>query len=401
MRKFFAKFKYVKLRDILHIFLFLAALPIAAVYKRRRRDLWLLCDNGNEASDNGFVLYEYICKNHPEQDCVYAVCNSSVDKDKVEKTGKTVAYGTFRHWILYLTASVNISSQKSGKPNYAVCNLLEVYGILKNNRVFLQHGVIFTDIDFLHYENTKMSMFTTSTFREWEFVSNNYGYPENTVKLLGLPRFDKLHDCTPTDGQILIIPTWREWLGTASLTKNIKKDQEHFTSTEYYRRWNEVLTNPRLIDLCKKYGCQVKFFLHRDAQRFSDCFKTDGEYVAVCKYPTYKADELLRSSKLMVTDYSSVQADFAYMNKPIAYYHFDYEDYSKYQYHKGYFDYLEDGFGPVCTDADALIDAIESSAQRGFVNTSPYTERHDAFFTLYDRENCKRNYEAIKESRYK
>ena len=67
---------------------------------------------------------------------------------------------------------------KGGKPNYAVCYLLEVYGILRNSRVFLQHGVILTNIDFLYYKNTKMSMFVTSTYREWEYVNNNYGYPE-------------------------------------------------------------------------------------------------------------------------------------------------------------------------------------------------------------------------------
>lgn len=41
---------------------------------------------------------------------------------------------------LYLTAKVNISSQKGGKPNYAVCYLLEVYGILRNSRVFYNMG---------------------------------------------------------------------------------------------------------------------------------------------------------------------------------------------------------------------------------------------------------------------
>ena len=163
MSRFFEKLKDVKPRDILHIFLFIFALPIALVYKIFRKDLWLLCDNGGEATDNGFCFFEYVCKNHPEQDCVYAVYKNSVDYENVKKTGKTVKYGSFAHWILYLTAKVNISSQKGGKPNYAVCYLLEVYGILRNSRVFLQHGVILTNIDFLYYKNTKMSMFVTST----------------------------------------------------------------------------------------------------------------------------------------------------------------------------------------------------------------------------------------------
>jgi len=146
MKNFLKKFKNVKLRDIGHLFLFALALPIALIYKQFRKDLWLFCDNGKEASDNGFVLFQYVCKKYPKQDAVYAVYKSSVDFEKVKATGNFVQYGSFRHWILYLTAKVNISSQKGGKPNYAVCNLLEVYGILRNNRVFLQHGIILTDM---------------------------------------------------------------------------------------------------------------------------------------------------------------------------------------------------------------------------------------------------------------
>ena len=83
MKKFLEKFKDVKPIDILHIFLFLFALPIALVYKCFRRDLWLVCDNGVEAADNGFWLFKYVCENHPEQDCVFAVHKTSVDYEKV------------------------------------------------------------------------------------------------------------------------------------------------------------------------------------------------------------------------------------------------------------------------------------------------------------------------------
>lgn len=397
MKKFLEKFKKVKLIDVLHIFMFLAALPIALIYRTKRKNLWLFCDNGTEASDNGYVLFKYVCEHHPEQDCVYAVFRSSIDFDKVKNTGRVVEYGSFRHWVLYLTAKVNISSQKGGKPNYAVCNLLEVYGILKNNRVFLQHGVILTDIEFLYFENTKMSMFVTSTQREWEYVNGHYGYPEGVVRLLGLPRFDGLHGLQCNKGQILIMPTWREWLGEAALSKNLQKDIKNFTNTKYYKKWSALLHSPKLHEVCEKYGCEVFFYLHRDAQRFADSFKTDNPYVTVCKYPEYTAGELLKSAAFMVTDFSSVQADFAYMKKPLCYFHFDYDEYSEKHYHKAYFDYEKDGFGPVFENEDELAEYIEKSAQNGFSLSELYSTRHKDFFTLYDRENSKRCYEAIKE----
>ena len=88
----------------------------------------------------------------------------------------------------------SISSQKMGKPNAAICYVLEVYGILRNKRAFLQHGIITADLSFLYYPHTKMSLFVTSTYDEWKYVNDRYGYPEGYVQELGLCRFDQLHD---------------------------------------------------------------------------------------------------------------------------------------------------------------------------------------------------------------
>lgn len=395
--RFFKKLKYVKLRDIGHIFLFAAALPFALFEKTRRKDLWLICDNGKEAADNGFVFFKYLCKTQPDWDCVFAICRDSPDRERVEAVGKTVDYGSFRHWVLYLTARVNISSQKGGKPNSAVCYLLEVYGLLKNNRVFLQHGVILTDIEFLYYKNTGMSLFVTSTTREYEYVRDNYGYPSGVVKLLGLPRFDNLHNLPPAEKQILIMPTWREWLGNSSFVKDFDKNLTEFKKSEYYRRYLELINNKKLTKLCEEKDYSVKFYLHREAQRFSDCFFSDNKNLIICKYPEYRVDELLKSSTFLITDYSSIQTDFAYMKKPLCYFQFDYERFTKEHYKKGYFSYQEDGFGPIFKASDEVVDYVTELAEINFKNPDKYRSRQDDFFDLYDADNCKRIFNAIKD----
>ena len=138
---FFEKLKRVKPGDLLHIIKFILAFPIAMIYRLFRRDLWLLCDTENECRDNGFWLYKYLREN-TDEDAVYAINKKSPDYARVKKLGPVIQYGSFRHWIYYLTASKNISSQKMGKPNAAICYVLEVYGILRNKRAFLQHGII-------------------------------------------------------------------------------------------------------------------------------------------------------------------------------------------------------------------------------------------------------------------
>ena len=135
----YQRIKYTSLRDWISIFYFLLALLCSFVYKRKHAKLWLICDRADEARDNGYWLFKYICEKHPEQEAIFAISRTSNDYEKVAKLGKVVEYGSLKHWIYYLSAKHNISSQKSGKPNAALCYFLEVYGFWKNSRIFARY----------------------------------------------------------------------------------------------------------------------------------------------------------------------------------------------------------------------------------------------------------------------
>ncbi len=394
---FFQKLQRVHPGDIGHLFLFVLALPVSLIYRLFRRDLWLICDNKNEARDNGYHLFRYIREHYPEQDIVYAISRRSPDFAKVKDLGKTVRYGSLRHWILYLSARKNISSQKGGKPNAAVCYFLEVNGIIKNTRIFLQHGIIKDDMPWLYYENTKMRMFVCSTEREWRYVSDTYHYPEGWVKKLGIARLDALHDMKVKEKQVLLMPTWRSWIATPTSASYSIEDVSEFTNTTYFKAWNSFLGSRRLSEILKKYGLTLVFYPHRDMQPFLKYFDIHDENIIVAKWPGHDVQELLKESAYLITDFSSIAMDFAYMKKPLQYYQFDYQDFRKGQYPEGYFSYERDGFGPVCYDQEGSLDELERAAEKGFRNDEVYLSRHDGFFDLYDTQNCERNYRAIKE----
>ncbi len=393
---FFQKLQRVKLGDIGHIFLFIFALPIALIYRLFRRDLWLICDNKNEARDNGFYLFRYICQNYPEQDAVYAISKRSPDYAKVRDLGKVVNYGGFLHWILYLTAKKNISSQKGGKPDAAVCYFLEVNRIIKNTRIFLQHGIIKDDMPWLYYENTMMRMFVCSTEREWRYVSEKYGYPEGYVKKLGICRLDGLHDMEIKENQILLMPTWRSWIASPTSASYRIEDVSDFTATEYFRGWSGFLGSKRLHEILAENNLKLVFYPHRDMQPFLKYFSINDDNITVAKWPEYDVQQLLKESAYLITDYSSIAMDFAYMKKRLMYYQFDYEDFRKGQYPEGYFSYEKDGFGKVCYKLESALDELETAAREKFVNEEEYLKKHDEFFDLYDKSNCERNYRAIK-----
>src|SRR5690625_7397565 len=175
-------------------------------------------------------------------------------------------------------------------------------------KVFLQHGVIGTKKRNANYgakeKRFKTDLFLVSSQLEKEIIINELGYEQEEVKITGLSRFDDLfkNDVTETR-QVLIIPTWREWLSRDEL----------FLESEYYERYQELILNDRLKELSERYNFEVLFCLHTNMQRYAHLFKTD--HVTLINQGDIDVQELLKESAMMVTDYSSVAFDFSFLDR--------------------------------------------------------------------------------------
>ena len=193
------------------------------------------------------------------------------------------------------------------------------------------------------------------------------------------------------------MPTWRSWIAAPTSASDKIEDVSDFRNTEYFRAWSEFLADERLHRILKENDLQMIFYPHRDMQGFIEYFHITDDRITVAKWPEYDVQSLLKESAYLITDFSSIAMDFAYMKKRLMYYQFDYEDFRQGHYPEGYFSYENDGFGKVCYHLDEAISEFENAVSEQFRNPSVYLERHTAFFDLYDTDNCKRNYEAIKE----
>lgn len=387
-----SKLKRIRLSDLGHFFLFLLALLPAAIYKRHRPHIWLLCEYHMEAQDNAYALFRYLRNNQRQIDAVYAIADSSPMRDAVSAIGPTVSYGSLKHWIYYLAAEVNISSQKGGKPNAAVCYFFEVIlGWLKNKRVFLQHGVTKDDLPFLHYDKAKLSMFCCAALPEYTFIRDTFGYPDGVVQYLGFCRFDDLHDNAPDPQLVLILPTWRMWLERQC------KNTDDFQRSDYYREWDALLNSQEFDDLLSKHDKHAIYVTHRNMSRFETCFSTQSERISICRWDELSIPSLLKKASVLITDYSSVYMDFAYMEKPVVYYHFDADAYREGHLPTGYFDYRRDGFGPVADTIHNLFAYLNTIFQNDCKMDEVYLNRIDGFFTIRDQYNSRRTYLAIEE----
>lgn len=393
---FFKQLRFIKYKDILACFVFILALPISWLYRMKRKNMWLICERSDEARDNGYWFYRYLQEQHPEIDSVYAIKKNSVDFEKLKNlNGKIIEFGSFKHWVYYLTAEVNISSQKEGKPNAAVCHLLEIYGIRKNKRVYLKHGIVCNDLKWHYYDVMKVWLYICTTKREYDYCKEKFGYNDDNMALTGLCRYDNLNNENTDNKTIFIMPTKREWI--ARPIKEYEKFDNiyKFQNTEYFKQWSSFLENPKLNQYIQKYNLDVIFFLHPVMQRFVTYFEKLNTNAKIKCNLDVDLQTMIKKSAVMITDYSSVSFDFAYMKKPLLYFQFDYEKFRSGHYQEGYFSYTNDGFGQVCETSEELCNNLCNIIDNGINMNKIYKKRVDEFFLYRDSNNCNRVYNAI------
>ncbi|MEG0250024.1 MAG: CDP-glycerol glycerophosphotransferase family protein [Peptostreptococcus sp.] len=371
----------------------------AKAYKNdsKYRDLWIISERGTEAKDNGFCFFEYLCKNHPEINARYVIDKKAAGEDYkklLPYEDRVIAYGGSEHKIAYILASHAISSHAGFLEPWSY----RLYKLLLDRKdkkifIFLQHGVILHDLsEFVSKEKIKADLFITTTKREFESISSDrYGYNEGEVVQTGIARYDKLNEFE-LKNEILIMPTWREGIITPSYKKSDKKDIDLFVNSEYFKRFNSLINNKRLELALKKNNIKLIFYPHYEIQPYLECFKQINSELILASKEKYDVQGLLKSSKALVTDFSSIQFDFAYMRKPQVYYQFDsIEEH----YKMGYFEYDRDGFGPVYDKEEEVVDYLIELMENNFEIEEKYLERINKDFNIRDSHNCDRIFDEI------
>ena len=115
------------------------------------------------------------------------------------------------------------------------------------------------------------------------------------------------------------------------------------------------------------------------------------QQIADCK--KYDIQDVLKRAALMITDYSSVFFDFAYMRKPVIFYQFDEKEFREKQYGEGYLDYHDTVLGSWSDSLPHTLELLEKQIISGIKPVEEAVIRQ--FFPLWDSQNCKRTYESI------
>ena len=195
------------------------------------------------------------------------------------------------------------------------------------------------------------------------------------------------------------MPTWRSWLNAkyARDKKQLEEFTENFLNSKYYSAFQSLLNSSVLIEWLEKNQIHLYFYLHDYAQYFRKFYTTTSKNIHIESIETSDVQELLIKGDLLITDYSSVCYDFAYMEKPVLYYQFDKEEFEYYQYKAGnHYSYENDGVGDICLNEGILIEKIFQYHNESYKMQKKYVRRVANFFKYRDKNNCTRIFEQTK-----
>lgn len=362
-----------------------------------RKEIWLFEDKIYKAGDNGEYMYTYASKQKDGIKKYYILKEDCLDAKRFKKEHKKfVKYGSLKQKLLFLNCDILFETHNNAVVHYGFKdNEKYLRDLFNSTNVCIQHGLSVQFIpNLVNRINDNLKLFFLASPIEKANIENKeYAYENHldVLKITGSPRYDGLKNNDKR--QILITPTWRNYL--AAPVSNIASQRSHnnnFKKSDYYKIYNSLINNKKLIEVAKKTGYKIIYLLHPCTSPQIDDFDKNEDVELIAATDDLNYEKILTESSLMVTDYSGVQFDFAYMYKPIVYFH---PDELPPSYDEGEYKYETMALGEIVKKSDELVNVLCEYMQNNCKIKNEYKERIDKFFKYHDYNNCKRIYDEI------
>ena len=366
-----------------------------------RKKIWLISDSLDTAGGSGEAFFRYLLAEQKQHVKPYFLLpDDSKDYLRLKKKfGKRlIPPWSKKHKVFSLAAGAVVSSSPRGQANEPFSGINKT-----NNDLLLTVPFIYLPSQCLLREeaqrlnvwNQDFSGFAAASEQEAMMLQRGqYGYDAERIWLTGLPCFDGLDDGGTK--RILFIPEWREYLMKVS-SKSLEDRElnEGFEESEYYAFYHHLLTNKQVLQTASEKGYELFVLAPPRMTSYMARLDIDPAFKIVSGEGFDRKD--LSGYSLVVTDYSLLSFDFAYLRRPVIYCRFDAEKLKpgEKKTDPSYFDYEEDGFGPVCGVPDEAAERIIECMDRDCALTDFYAERISRYFLFDDQNNCGRIYNRI------
>lgn len=360
-----------------------------------RQTIWLFFDKIYKGGDSSEYMYRYAAAQKDGIKKYYLLDPACPDYTRMKKEGyRPLVRGSLKHRLVFLNASLVIASNSTifAFNDYTVDKTHAFRGDFKLDTACVQHGMSVQKIALAQQrlrDNTKL-YFCASKYEIENLSKPVYDYEGyDALKLTGVPRYDGLKN--RAEKIIVLSPTWR-MNSAVPVSKNegVARDYNpNFKETDYYRIYNGLINDPRLLESAKKHGYRIQYVLHPIVSPQAEDFTKNDFVEIIPSTGDMSYEKIFCEGALMVTDFSGVQFDFAYMRKPVVYLH--HQDIPQH-YEEGTFHYTTMGFGEICTTNEELIDVLCRYMENNCEMPEQYRKRADDFFTFSDHNNCARIY---------
>ncbi len=366
------------------------------------RKIWLFQDKIYKGGDCSEYIYKYADRQKDGIKCYYLMDEGTIDDRRLRKEGyRPLKRGSLKNKLVFLNADLVIASNSRifAFNDYLFKDSLAIRGRVKLDVACVQHGLSVQKLAVGQKrtkDNTKL-YFCASKYEIENLSKPAYdylGYGRNYLFLTGIPRYDGLKN--RAEKVILLSPTWRMQIAIPiKHSGSYARDYNPaFKETDYYRVYNGLVNNERFLEAAKKYGYKIKYILHPVISPQLEDFQKNDQVEFIPSLGEMSYEDLFCEGALLITDFSGVQFDFAYMRKPVVYFH--HHDLPQH-YEEGAFFYESMGFGEICRTTGELIDTLCRYMQENCEMPEKYRKRADDFFAFSDNGSCARIYQKMLE----
>ncbi|WP_029814912.1 CDP-glycerol glycerophosphotransferase family protein [Vibrio parahaemolyticus] len=355
--------KRISLLKIRYIISFFVAYIVYFFQSKKKGDCWVFGTGTGLFENNIEALFKY-CESLGYS-CLFITNKKKVvqsfDSSKVLKRGSIEAY------LACLNAKVLLfdNDYSDLAPGF-----MFVMQALKVNVNHGQEG--FKRLPKDYYSKIKADITCSVSQFEKNIKVNECGAPVDTVFITGLARYDNL-TFESSSNDILMFLTWRDEL------QYLSDDEIELTS--YYKNCVEFLESSELASYLEKKDATLYFKPHYRMKNIN--LKVNNSRVVICNQDV-NLTELIKNTKVLITDYSSVAWDYIYTNRNVIFFQFDYD---KYSINPGLY-ILEDNNllknrVRTALELRILFNSDEVSCTSGYIDDGKY-------FAFIDKNNCNR-----------
>lgn len=348
---------------------------ISNFYKKiSRKEIWIISERVDSASDNSYFLYEYLRKERKDIKSYYLIDkNAKVAINKLRVLGNILYLKSIKHKFMMLIADKFITSftfEETMTP-YNKDLYLKIYEKeLQNTKIIsIQHGMIIHNISpYLSKKHYRVDYITANNQYEKEIIMDTLGFRDEEVLITGMARHDNLLEKSTINNEILFMPTWQRGL------QNLTPAQ--FIGTEYYKKIFELINHPYLYNYLKENNLRMNVLMHPQFEKYSEQLKGSNEYVQFQTTTNVEIPDLIAKSKFLITDFSSVSVDFLFQKKNVIFY-----QYNKYASHHVPSKQIKyENIGEVVSDLDGLFKSLDKFKDNQFQLLGNYEVSYEKLF---------------------